>query len=72
MNITLCDCPICNEKDCKVCLEPQYCECKCGTCEDARSMMIPDEDDDVIMILDKVDYIEMAAELMNDIEKDGQ
>jgi hypothetical protein len=35
-------------------------------------MMIPSEDDDVIMILNKVDYIEMAAELMNDIEKDGQ
>jgi hypothetical protein len=65
-----CKCDICDEKDCKVCLEPQYCECKCGTCEDARSMM-----DDGISINngpDEIECHEMFLENLNDIEKDGQ
>jgi hypothetical protein len=70
MNITLCDCPICNEKDCKVCLEPQNCECNCGTCSDAKALY-----EDSISIEndpDEVKCYEMYLENLNDIEKDGK
>ena len=78
-----CKCDVCNEPDCKVCLEPQHCECNCGTCSDARSMMdeesmfkLPDIDDDMGLGKtndpDEIECHEMFLENLNDIEKDGQ
>jgi len=80
----LCDCPICSEKDCKVCLEPQYCECNCGTCEDAKSILFDEIMDKLTEDCgvntensfntppDETECHEMFLENLNDIEKDGK
>ena len=31
-----------HEYNCKVCLEPQFCDCKCETCEESRRKWIHD------------------------------
>jgi hypothetical protein len=71
MNIISCDCPICNEKNCKVCLTPQFCECNCGTCSDARcgldEELMESEPNEIEVQLNKI-----FLENLNDIEKDGK
>lgn len=70
MTNPICDCPICSKKDCKVCLEPQHCECNCGTCQDARCML----DEELMEQVSESDIKshEMFLENLNDIEKDEQ
>ena len=58
-----------NEPDCKVCLEPQYCECNCGTCSDSRAIYLESIEESE---LNETTAQIMMDEISNDIEKDGQ
>lgn len=68
-----CDCPICSEKDCKVCLEPQNCDCKCGTCEDTRVIYLESiEPEQIDSEMNETIAQLLMDEISNDIEKESE